>query len=134
VTTTARCPNGYCNSILTEISNGRILLPLKQDDQYDSHRTGPACGSCDDGYTLPFDSVECIDVDDFTTWKTVLVVVCTVLYWMVVVILCFTLMYFQVSVLGIYLHGIIYYYSVVGTQLGVILNLNDNLDTLLQCY
>ena len=127
VTTTSRCPNGFCNFIQTEISSGRIILPLEQDDQCDSHRTGPACGSCDDGYTIPFDSVECINVDQCATWKTVLVVVCTILYWIVVVILCFTLMYFKVSI-G-YLYGIIYYYSVARTLLGVIVDLDDNLDT-----
>ena len=61
-TTVSRCPYTYCNFSREEVSPGRFLLPSVQDDQCDSHRAGPACGSCDDGYTIPFDSAECISM------------------------------------------------------------------------
>ena len=66
ITTVSLCPNGYCNFSRRgdEIASGGFLLPPIQDDQCNSHRTGPACGECDPSYTLSYDSVDCVSIDD----------------------------------------------------------------------
>jgi len=77
-------------------------------NQCSSHRSGTACGSCEEGYTLSFDSVECVSVNKCTTGQTVLVVM---VYWIVIVILVFIMTYYHVGT-G-YLYAITYYYSML---------------------
>ena len=57
------CPINFCNFTCGETSNGYYHLSPARDNQCRSHRSGTACGSCTDGYTLSFDSTECINVD-----------------------------------------------------------------------
>ena len=52
-------PNNYCDFICCEVTSGYYGLSPLRSNQCNSHRTGPACGSCEEGYTLSFDSVEC---------------------------------------------------------------------------
>ena len=105
------CPINYCNFTCCETSNGYYHLSPLRDNQCRSHRTGPACGSCKDGYTLSFDSTECVDVDNCTAGQTVLVILLTVIYWIVMFTLVFAIMYYKVGI-G-YLYSITYYYSIV---------------------
>ena len=105
------CPINYCNFTCCETSNGYYHLSPLRDNQCRSHRTGPACGSCKDGYTLSFDSTECVDVDSCTAVQTVLVILLTVMYWIVMFTLVFAIMYYKVGI-G-YLYSITYYYSIV---------------------
>ena len=67
------CPINYCNFTCCETSNGYYHLSPLRDNQCRSYRTGPACGSCKDGYTLSFDSTECVDIDDCAAGQTVLI-------------------------------------------------------------
>ena len=46
------CPIHYCNFTCCESSNGYYHLSPVRDNQCRSHRSGSACGSCTDGYTL----------------------------------------------------------------------------------
>jgi len=80
-------------------------------NQCSSHRSGTACGSCEEGYTLSFDSVECVSADKCTTGQTILVITISVIYWIVVVILVFIMTYYHVGI-G-YLYAITYYYSML---------------------
>ena len=105
------CPINYCDFTCCEASNGYYHLSPVRDNQCRSHRSGTACGSCTDGYTLSFDSPECVNVDSCTTGQTVLVILLTVTYWIVMVTLVFAMMYYKVPI-G-YLYSITYYYSVV---------------------
>ena len=105
------CPINYCNFTCCEASNGYYHLSPVRDNQCRSHRSGTACGSCTDGYTLSFDSPECVDVDSCTAGQTVLVILLTVTYWIVMVILVFVMMHYKVPI-G-YLYSITYYYSIV---------------------
>ena len=105
------CPINYCNFTCCETSNGYYHLSPLRDNQCRSHRTGPACGSCKDGYTLSFDSTECLDVDNCTAGQTVLVTLLTVIYWIAMFTLVFIIMYYKVGI-G-YLYSITYYYSIV---------------------
>ena len=105
------CPINYCNFTCCETSNGYYQLSPLRDNQCRSHRTGPACGSCTDGYTLSFDSTECVDVDNCTAGQTVLVILLTMLYWIAMFTLIFAIMYYKVGI-G-YLYSITYYYSIV---------------------
>ena len=105
------CPINYCNFTCCETSNGYYHLSPVRDNQCRSHRTGTACGTCIDGYTLPFGSTECIDTDDCTTGHTILVIFLTVVYWIIMVMLVFAMMYYKVEI-G-YLYSITYYYSIV---------------------
>ena len=105
------CPINYCNFTCCETSTGYYHLSPVRDNQCRSHRSGTACGSCADGYTLSFDSTECVSIDSCTAGKTVLVILLTVIYWIVMVTLIFVMMYYKVGI-G-YLYSITYYYSIV---------------------
>ena len=105
------CPINYCNFTCCETSNGYYHLSPVRDNQCRSHRSGTACGSCTYGYTLSFDSTECVNVESCTTGQTVLVSILTAIYWIVMVTLVFVMMYFKVDI-G-YLYSITYYYSIV---------------------
>ena len=136
-TTVSICPIGYCNFSRRgdEVAPGRFLLSTIQDDQCNSHRTGPACGECDPGYTLSYDSVDCVNINDCHYKYIVAVVLGTLLYWILLIISVFTLMWLIINCLeygdGIgYLYGIIYYYSVADVLLGQILDFSDGLRTL----
>ena len=104
------CPINYCNFTCCETSNGYYHLSPIRDNQCMSHRSGTACGSCTDGYTLSFDSPKCVNVDSCTAAHTVLVILLTVIYWIVIVALVFGMMYYKVGIW--YLYSITYYYSI----------------------
>jgi len=105
------CPINYCNFTCCETSNGYYHLSPVRDNQCRSHRSGTACGSCKDGYTLSFDSTECVNVEGCTAGQTVLVILLTVIYWIVMIALVFAMMYYKVGI-G-YLYSITYYYSIL---------------------
>ena len=109
--TVAFCPINYCNFTCCETSNGYYQLSPVRDNQCRSHRSGIACGSCEEGYTLSFDSIECLDLNECTTGQTILVIALILLYWIVIIVAVFSLMRFKVEI-G-YLYAITYYYSVV---------------------
>ena len=105
------CPINYCNFTCCETSNGYYHLSPVRNDQCRSHRSGTACGSCTNGYTLSFDSTECVSIQSCTAGQTVLVILLTVTYCIVIVILVFVIMYYKVGI-G-YLYCVTYYYSIV---------------------
>ena len=105
------CPINYCNFTCCEATNGYYHLSPIRDNQCRSHRSGTACGSCTYGYTLSFDSTECVNIDSCTASQTALVILLTVIYWIVMVVLVFAMMYYKVGI-G-YLYSITYYYSIV---------------------
>ena len=111
--TSSVCPNNYCSSEHTETSPGYYSLHGKSDDQCNRHRTGVACGKCKSGYTLAYDSPDCINTDKCSAGMTILVIVLTILYWITIVAVVFGLMYFQFQISSGYAYGIIYYYSIV---------------------
>ena len=111
--TSSICPNNYCSSEHAETSPGYYSLHGKSDDQCSSHRTGVACGKCKSGYTLAYDSPDCINTEKCSAGMTILVIVLTILYWITIVAVVFGLMYFQFQISSGYAYGIIYYYSIV---------------------
>ena len=125
------CHNNYCNFFThmhrketrTEFYN----LPKEIDDQCNSHRTGVACGQCSEGYTLAYNSPDCIGVKKCSSEMFALVVVLTTLYWIVMISMLFGVAYFlntqQIS-LG-YLYGITFFYSIVDILLVTNLHLTD---------
>ena len=125
--TTSVCPNYYCNfGSRRETRQGYFELPATIDGQCNDHRSGSACGEYNSpGYTLSYDSTDCISVERCSAGMTVLVVVLTCLYWIVVVVGVFSLMYFNFQISSGYVYGIIYYYSVVGILLSVNTDVSD---------
>ena len=115
------CPINYCDFTCCETTNGYYHLSPVRNNQCRSHRSGTACGSCADGFTLSFDSTECVNADSCTAGQTVLVIMLTVIYWIVMVTLVFAMMYYKVPI-G-YLYSITYYYSIVDILLSQ--NLQD---------
>ena len=111
ISTVTFCPINYCNFTCCKTTNGYYELSPDRVNQCRSHRSGIACGSCEEGYTLSFDSAECININRCTTGQTILTITLTVIYWFVVVIAVFIIMYYQVGI-G-YFYAITYYYSVV---------------------
>ena len=105
------CPNNYCDFTCCEVTNGFYELSPVRMNQCSSHRSGTACGSCEEGYTLSFDSVECVSVYKCTSGQTVMVVTISMIYWIIIIILVFIMTYYHVGI-G-YLYAITYYYSVV---------------------
>ena len=109
--TVSLCPIRYCDyNRDAETTNGYYKLQEELNGQCSSHRTGVACGECKTGYTLAYDSPNCISTNRCSAGMSVLVAASTILYWIIVVALVFGLMQRQIS-LG-YLYGLIYYYSV----------------------
>ena len=114
--TTSLCPNHYCEfTNRKHTSKGYFALPNTINAQCNHHRAGRACGECSSGYTLSYDSTDCISVDQCGTGWTVLVIMLTCLYWITVVVGVFSLMYFKFQISLGYFYGLIYYYSMVGT-------------------
>ena len=109
--TVTTCPNSYCNFTCCEITNGIYHLSPIRINQCRSHRSGVACGNCEKGYTLSFDSAQCIGITKCTIGQTILVTILTLLYWISVMIALFTMMYFKVPIGSLY--AIVYYYSIL---------------------
>ena len=120
--TVSLCPIYYCN-FNEETSNGYYKLSEELGDQCCSHRTGVACGECKSGYTLAYDSPDCINTNKCYTGMTIIMIALTILYWIIVVALVFGLMQHKVS-FG-YVYGIIYYYSIIDILLGSNLYISD---------
>jgi len=119
------CPNNYCNFTCCEVTNGFYQLSPGRQNQCSPHRCGIACGSCEDNFTLSFDSVECVRVDKCTTGQTVLVVTLSMIYWIVIVMLVFIMTCYHVGI-G-YLYAITYYYSMLDILLGQNLDHSEGL-------
>ena len=115
IPTTTFCPINYCNFTCCKTTSGYYELTPARVNQCRSHRSGTACGSCEEGYTLSFDSADCIANTKCTTGQTILVVTLTVIYWFTVIAAVFTIMYYQVGI-G-YFYAVTYYYSVVDVLL-----------------
>ena len=114
----AYCPINYCNFTCCETTNGFYHLSPMRKNQCALHRNGTACGDCEDGYTLSFDSAMCIQVDNCTAGQKALIIISTIFYWVFVVVAAFFLMHCQAAI-G-YLYVIIYYYSVMDLLLSYI--------------
>ena len=122
--TVSLCPFYYCKYNTHALtSSGYYKLPEELNDQCSSHRTGVACSECKSGYTLTYDSPNCINTENCSVGMKVLVITLTILYWIIVVALVFGLMQHKVS-LG-YAYGLIYYYSVIDLMLGNNLFISD---------
>ena len=125
------CHNDFCNFFThrKETRNGFYNLPEEIDDQCKSHRTGVACGECSKGYTLAYNSPDCLSIEKCSTGMVVLVVVLTALYWIGVIGILFGIAHFlntrQVP-LG-YLYGITYFYSIVDILLVTNLHKTDGI-------
>ena len=125
-TTITSCPNDYCNFTCCEITNGIYHLSPVRANQCRPHRTGTACGDCEKGYTLSFDSLECVEVNECTI-GIILVTIVSLLYWIVVVVAVFAMMHFKVTIGPLY--AIVYYYSVVDILLSRVLFVSNGLYT-----
>ena len=119
------CPINYCNFTCCKTSNGYYHLSPVRVNQCKSHRSGTACGSCEKGHTLSFDSAECINVNKCNNGLIITVVTLTVLYWFAVVVAVFIIMYYQVGI-G-YFYAVTYYYSVVDIMLSQHTDLSNGL-------
>ena len=124
--TVTTCPNDYCNFTCCEITNGIYHLSPVRANQCRPYRSGTACGSCEEGYTLSFDSPECVETNRCTV-GVVLVTTLSLLYWIAVAIAVFVMMYFKVSFGSLY--AIVYYYSVVDILLSRVLFISNGLYT-----
>ena len=66
--TTSVCPIDYCKfTDRKQTSEGYFELPNTINAQCNDHRVGRACGECTSGYTLSYDSTDCISVDQCGT-------------------------------------------------------------------
>jgi len=119
-TTVSLCPNQYCEyrKRRKETRPGYCIMPQELDDQCKLHRTGVACGDCSSGYTLAYDSPDCISHHQCSPLTTSLVVVLTILYWIAIIVIVFGVMNFRCRISSGYVYGILYYYSIVDILLG----------------
>ena len=124
--TVTLCPNDYCNFTCCETTNGVYHLSPVRANQCRPHRFGTACGNCEKGYTLSFDSPECVEVNKCTI-GIVLVTTLSLLYWIAVVVAVFAMMYFKVAIGSLY--DIVYYHSVVDILLSRVLFIPNGLYT-----
>ena len=109
--TTTYCPDNYCNFTCCETTNNFYRLSPVRANQCRSHRSGTACGNCEEGYTLSLDTPVCIEINKCTISQTLLVTVLSMLYWIIVVIVVFIMTYYKLTIGSLY--AIIYYYSIV---------------------
>ena len=105
------CPIDYCNFTCCETISVYYQLSPVRENQCMLHRSGTACGDCEVGYSLSFDSTECISVKTCTIRQTILLVILIILYWIAIIVAVFVMMYFKVEMGNLY--GITYYYSIV---------------------
>ena len=119
------CPINYCNFDNFEATTGTCDFYLLRDNQCRTHRSGAACGNCEEGYTLSFDSIDCISMDSCNVGQTMLVITMSFLYWIVVIAVVFGMMYFKIKI-G-YLYGITFYYSIIDIILKNALLVSDSL-------
>ena len=118
-------PINYCNFDNCEATTGTCNLYPLRDNQCRGHRSGVACGNCEEGYTLSFDSIECIAIDQCTIGQIVLVITMSFLYWIAIIVVVFCMMYFKIGI-G-YLYGITFYYSIIDVVLGNTILSSDSL-------
>ena len=121
------CPINYCDFACCETSNGYYHLSPARDNQCRSHRSGTACGSCKESYTLSFDSTKCLPVEKCTIAQTVLAIMLTFLYWILMIAAIFIIMHFKVDIA--YLYAITYYYSIIDILLSQSWYLSNELNT-----
>ena len=119
------CPINYCKFDNCEATTGTCDLYPLRDNQCRAHRSGAACGNCEEGYTLSFDSIDCISMDSCNVGQTVLVITMSFLYWIAVIAVVFGMMYFKIKI-G-YLYGITFYYSIIDIILNNALLVSDSL-------
>ena len=125
IPTVTFCPINYCNFTCCKTTNGYYQLSPERVNQCKSHRSGTACGSCEEGHTLSLDSVECISINKCSTGYTILVVTLTVLYWFAIVVTVFIIMYYQVGI-G-YFYASTYCYSIMDILLSQYTDLSNGL-------
>ena len=125
IPTVTICPINYCNFTCCRTTNGYYQLSPERVNQCKPHRSGTACGSCEEGYMLSYGSAECISVNKCSTGVITLVVILTVLYWFFIVIAIFIIAYYRVGI-G-YFYVLTYYYSVVDIMLSQHTDLSDGL-------
>ena len=115
VTTVSLCSNQHCEygKYRKKTRPGFCILPKKLDDQCKSHRTGVACGDCSLGYTLAYDSPDCVSHNQCSPLLTSVVLMLTVLYWIAIVVAVFGVMNFRWRLSSGYVYAILYYYSIV---------------------
>ena len=58
--TVSVCPVNYCDFTCCDTTDGFYHLSPLRTNQCRLHRSGSACGNCEEGWTLSFDSTECI--------------------------------------------------------------------------
>jgi len=126
--TVSVCPKNYCNFTCCKSRDIFYHLSPVRVHQCNSQRSGTACSSCTKGYTLSFDSVECVSVRSCTTGQTVLVITLSMMYWIVIVILVFIVTCNHVGEIS-YLYAITYYYSMLDILLSQNLFLSQGLFT-----
>ena len=119
------CPINYCNFDNCEATTGTCDLYPLRDNQCRAHRSGAACGNCEEEYTLSFDSIDCISMDSCNVGQTVLVIMMSFLYWIAVTLVVVGMMYFKIKI-G-YLYGITFYYSIIDIILQNTLLVSDSL-------
>ena len=115
IPTVTFCPIKYCNFTCCKTTNGYHQLSPNRNNQCRLHRAGIACGSCENGYTLPYYSSECVSIDKYTMTWTLVIVILTVLYWVAIVAVVFIMMHYQINIGKLY--AITYYYSIVDALL-----------------
>ena len=123
VSTVTFCPINYCKFNHGKTTTGYYHLSPERVNQCASHRSGIACGSCEEDHTLSYDSAECISNDKCTTGQMILVITLSVFYWFVIVVAVFVIMYYQVGI-G-YFYAITYYYSIVDILLSQHIDLSN---------
>lgn len=111
-TTVIFCPLGYCSYSNCD-DNEYCTLSHVQDEQCRHHRAGPACGNCDFGYVLSFDSNHCVQQNSCFAGVTIVILISCFLYWVLLVVVIIALMNFNFEVGSGFAYGIIYFYSIL---------------------
>ncbi|XP_065915674.1 uncharacterized protein [Dysidea avara] len=119
------CPNNYCDYSSCPVGSEFCNV---SSFECSSHRSGIACGTCAESYTLPFDSDNCIPIDKCQAWQSIVVVLSVIVYWIIVIVSILVLLYLvTVDTVTCYVHGIVFFYSVLEVIIGEDLIISDGL-------
>ena len=116
------CPLNYCHFTGCRLETGICQLS-SNIHPCRAHRHGAACGTCDNGYTLSYDSAKCIDTKHCSIGQTIFVASASSLFWIAAFVTIFAVMYFKL-IIG-YFYAITFYYSIIDILLGEIMQFSS---------
>ena len=124
------CPIDHCKIYDLECD---LEQNLKPDRNYQclQYWTGLACGECNNNFSIPHDTTNCIPHSQCCSRHTVvnlfLLLFISFVYWCIVISLIFVLLHFRIDVTAGYAYGVIFYYSILEQIVNILIQHNRDI-------